>query len=80
MVLNGNLRTSLGHPGRIAYLKERAMADNTRYTFIFDVANNRYRSSHMKSDEWKYAFSARASGSAGNFRRGSTVGFETRAL
>jgi Tfp pilus assembly protein FimT len=81
MVLNANLRSSARDiQGRIAYLKERAMADNTRYILVFDVANNRYRSSDMKADEWKYASSFGRSIRIRSvaFGGGSTVGLETR--
>jgi Tfp pilus assembly protein FimT len=81
MVLNANLRsTARDIQGRIAYLREKAMADNTRYTLTFHKANNRYRSSDMKADEWKYASSfgqdIRISSVA--FGGGSTVTLETR--
>jgi Tfp pilus assembly protein FimT len=81
MVLNSNLRSAAGDiQGRIAYFREKAMADNTRYTLTFDKANNRYRSSDMKADEWKYASSfgqdIRISSAA--FGGGSKVTLETR--
>lgn len=81
MTVNGNLRSSARDiQGRIAYLKERAMADNTRYTFTFDRANNRYRSSDMKAEEWKYAssFGEGIQITYVNFGGGSTVTLETR--
>ncbi|KPK91975.1 MAG: hypothetical protein AMJ94_06205 [Deltaproteobacteria bacterium SM23_61] len=81
MTVNGNLRsTARDIQGRIAYLKERAMADNTRYTLIFDKDNNRYRSSDMKVDEWKHAssFGQSIRIASVNFGGGFTVAFETR--
>jgi len=58
MAVNGNLRSSARDiQGRMAYLKERAMADSTRYTLTFDEANNCYWSSDMEADEWRYASS-----------------------
>jgi Tfp pilus assembly protein FimT len=79
--LKANLRSAARDiQGRIAYLREKAMADNTRYTLTFDKANNRYRSSDMKEDEWKYASSfgqdIRISSVA--FGGGSAVTLETR--
>ncbi|MCX5917780.1 MAG: hypothetical protein NTX30_14025, partial [Deltaproteobacteria bacterium] len=61
-------------------LKERAMADNTQYTFTFDKANNRYRSSDMKAEEWKYAssFGQSIRITSVSFDLGSTVTLETR--
>jgi len=81
MTVNGNLRSAARDiQGRIAYLKGRAMADNTQYTFTFDVANNRYRSSDMKADEWKYAssFGQSIRITSVSFGGGSTVALETR--
>ena len=81
MTVNGNLRSAARDiQGRIAYLKERAMADNTQYTFTFDKANNRYRSSDMKPDEWKHAssFGQSIRITDVNFGGGSTVALETR--
>jgi Tfp pilus assembly protein FimT len=81
MTVNGSLRsTARDIQGRIAYLKERAMADNTQYTLTFDVPNNRYRSSDMKGDEWRtvssFGQSIRITSVA--FGGGSTIAFETR--
>ena len=81
MTVNGNLRSSARDvQGRIAYLKERAMADNTRYTLTFDKANNCYRSSDMEADEWRYASSFGQSIRITSVAFGgvSTVAFETR--
>ena len=81
MTINGNLRSAAREiQGRIAYLKGRALSDNTKYTFTFDVANNRYRSSDMKADEWKYAssFGPSIRITSVAFGGGSTVAFETR--
>ena len=81
MTVNSNLRsTARDIQGRIAYLKERAMADNTQYTLTFDKDNNRYRSSDMKSDEWKHAssFGQGIQITDVNFGGGSRVAFETR--
>jgi prepilin-type N-terminal cleavage/methylation domain-containing protein len=81
MTVNGNLRSAARDiQGRIAYLKERAMADNTQYTFTFDKANNRYRSSDMKAEEWKYAssFGQSIRITSVSFDLGSTVTLETR--
>jgi Tfp pilus assembly protein FimT len=81
MTVNGNLRSAARDvQGRIAYLKERAMADNTQYTLTFDVSNNRYRSSDMKGDEWRTASSFGQSIRIISvaFGGGSTVSFETR--
>ncbi len=81
MTVNANLRSSARDiQGRIAYLKERAMADSTQYTLTFDKANNRYRSSDMKSDEWKSAssFGPSIQITSVSFGGGSTVAFETR--
>jgi len=81
MTVNGNLRSAARDiQGRIAYLKERAMADNTQQTLTFDVPNNRYRSSDMKADEWRtassFGLSIRITSVA--FGGGSTIAFETR--
>ena len=81
MTVNGNLRSSARDvQGRIAYLKERAMADNTRYTLTFDKANNCYRSSDMEADEWRYAssFGPSIQITSVSFGGVSTVAFETR--
>jgi Tfp pilus assembly protein FimT len=81
MELNANLRSAARDiQGRIAYLREKAMADNTRYTLTFDKANNRYRSSDMKEDEWKYgsSFGQDIRISSVAFGGGSAVTLETR--
>jgi len=81
MVLNGNLRSSARDiQGRIAYLKEKAMADNTRYTLTFDKDNNRYRSSDMQPGEWKCtsSFGPCIRINSVSFCGGSTVTLETR--
>jgi len=54
MAINGNLRTAAREiMGDIALLKERAMAQNTQLSIIFEPANNRYRGSDMDEDQWK---------------------------
>jgi len=81
MVLNGNLRSSARDiQGRIAYLKEKAMADNTRYILTFDQDNNRYRSSDMPPGEWKCtsSFGPGIRINSVSFCGGSTVALETR--
>jgi type IV fimbrial biogenesis protein FimT len=81
MTVNGNLRSAARDiQGRIAYLKERAMADNTQYALTFDKDNNRYRSSDMKAEEWKYAssFGQSIRITSVSFDEGSTVTLETR--
>ena len=81
MAVNGNLRSSARDiQGRMAYLKERAMADSTRYTLTFDEANNCYWSSDMEADEWRYAssFGPSIQITSVSFGGVSTVAFETR--
>lgn len=55
MAINGNLRSAAREiMGDIALLKEKAVAQNTQFSLTFEPVNNRYRSSDMTEDEWKY--------------------------
>ncbi len=54
MAINGNLRSAAREiMGDMALLKERAVAQNTPFSIIFEPSNNRYRTSDMTEDRWK---------------------------
>lgn len=81
MAINGNLRTAAREiMGDIALLKERAMAQNTRFSITFEPSNNRYRGSDMTEGQWKCpAMIGRdIQITKAAFGTGKTIVFETR--
>jgi len=81
ITINGNLRSAAREiMGDISLLKERAMAQNTQFSIIFEPANNRYRASDMTAGEWKCpAMIGRdIQITKAAFGSGKTIVFETR--
>ena len=79
MAVNGNLRTAARDiMADIATLKERAMAENTQYSIIFNPGNNNYSFPGMAAGKSPASFGQGVQLTKAAFGKGTTITFLTR--